>query len=70
MAQTHSPASHPARNVVGPAVLIEASHLQRSSDEHTSTLKHQDADQDLLRLLIATTLCGFGLLVLAVLRQV
>lgn len=68
MAQTHSPSSQQARSIVGPALLLETSQMRHSSDCYVQRLAQHHADQDLLRLLIATTLCGFGLLVLAVLH--
>lgn len=65
MAKTSS--SQPS-NIVAPALMLETSQLRHSNDEYLRRLEQHHADQDLLRLLIATTLCGFGLLVLAVLH--
>lgn len=67
---THSSHASNARSIVGPAMLIEVSHLQRSHgySPHSAAEINKKADQDLIRLLAATTLCGFGLLLIALIR--
>ncbi len=67
---THSAPANNARPMVGPAMLLEVSHLQHGSGStrYSAAEIQKSADQDLVRLLAATTLCGLGLLILALIR--
>ncbi|MFZ4285219.1 hypothetical protein [Variovorax sp. HJSM1_2] len=73
MADTPSTPTSPsngARPMVGPAMLIEVSHLQHSNGaaRHHAAETQKSTDRDLLRLSAATVLCGLGLLMLALIR--